>query len=86
VLITGCQQGDCWFRFGNTWVEERFRHAREPHLRTHAARERVHVAWAGLADSKALARELEAYRARLRALPPAAPPPAYIKRRKVIHG
>lgn len=87
VLITGCQQGDCWFRFGNTWVEERFRHAREPHLRTRAARERVHVAWAGLADSRALARELDAYRARLRALPPAAPPPAaFIKRRKVIHG
>ncbi|MEK7697667.1 MAG: family 1 glycosylhydrolase, partial [Pseudomonadota bacterium] len=71
VLVSGCRAGDCWFRFGDTWVEERFRHAREPHLRTHAARARVHVAWAGATDLAALRAELARYRASLRRPAPA---------------
>ncbi|MEK7190954.1 MAG: hydrogenase iron-sulfur subunit, partial [Pseudomonadota bacterium] len=71
VLVAGCRAGDCWFRFGDTWVEERFRHAREPHLRTHAARARVHVAWAGATDLAALRAELARYRASLRRPAPA---------------
>jgi coenzyme F420-reducing hydrogenase delta subunit/quinol-cytochrome oxidoreductase complex cytochrome b subunit/Pyruvate/2-oxoacid:ferredoxin oxidoreductase delta subunit len=87
VLVTGCQESDCYFRLGGDWVEQRFRHAREPHLRTRAARERVRVFWAGTADSKALKRELDAYREHLQALSPAAVAPAVpLKRRRVVHG
>ncbi len=66
VLVTGCDGADCHFRLGNTWVEQRFTHEREPHLRTRAARERVRVAWAGVADVERLRKELTAYRRELR--------------------
>jgi coenzyme F420-reducing hydrogenase delta subunit/ferredoxin len=87
VLVTGCRAADCYYRLGNTWTERRFRHEREPHLRTRAARERVHVYWAGVADLKDLKRELAAYRERLRALPPLALAPMPVrKRRRTSHG
>lgn len=66
VLVTGCDGADCHFRLGNTWVEQRFAHEREPHLRTRAARERVRIAWAGVADLARLRQELASYRAELR--------------------
>ncbi len=85
VLVTGCHEGDCWFRFGTDWVEQRFAGEREPHLRTRAARERVRVAWAGVTDLAPLRAELERYRADLRRLAPAMPR-AETKPRKVAHG
>ncbi len=85
VLVTGCRTSDCWFRFGADWVEQRFAHAREPHLRTRTARERVRVAWAGIADLATLRTELERYRADLRRLAPAAPH-TESKPRRIAHG
>ncbi len=67
VLVTGCAGADCHYRFGNTWVEQRFARRREPYLRTRAARERVRIAWAGPADAAALRRTLADYRAELAA-------------------
>ena len=66
VLVAGCRAGDCWFRFGDAWIEQRFDNTREPHLRTRAARARVRVAWAGATDLAALRAELAHYRASLR--------------------
>jgi quinol-cytochrome oxidoreductase complex cytochrome b subunit/Pyruvate/2-oxoacid:ferredoxin oxidoreductase delta subunit len=41
VLVTGCLDGDCAFRLGQRWTEERLRGAREPHLRASVPSERV---------------------------------------------
>src|SRR4029453_2179924 len=41
VLITGCGECDCAFRFGNDWTEQRLASEREPHLRRNVPRQRV---------------------------------------------
>ena len=65
VLVTGCRDGDCMYRLGNQWTEERLAGVREPHLRTAVPRDRVRVAWAGRQDSDVLATALAAFRASL---------------------
>jgi coenzyme F420-reducing hydrogenase delta subunit/ferredoxin len=78
VLVTGCREGDCTFRLGNRWVDERLAGTREPHLRAPVPRARVRVAWAGRGGEHGLARELANFRANLAgeaAHAPFAPPP-----------
>lgn len=58
VLVTGCREGDCAYRFGNQWIEQRFSGEREPHLRRHVARERVRIAWANAGDEQRLRAQL----------------------------
>ena len=70
VLITGCREGDCQYRLGNRWVEERLSGKREPHLRPRVPRERVRLAWAGRDDARSLADEIARFRRSLDALPP----------------
>ncbi|HEX8010656.1 MAG TPA: hydrogenase iron-sulfur subunit [Casimicrobiaceae bacterium] len=70
VLVTGCREGDCQYRLGNRWTEERLAGRREPHLRTLAPRERLRIAWAGPTDAAALAAECERFRRALASLPP----------------
>jgi coenzyme F420-reducing hydrogenase delta subunit len=87
ALITGCRDGDCEFRLGNRWTEERMAAAREPHLRSAVPRQRVRIAWAGAIDQAALAAELAVFRSTLRALPASerarrTPP----KRTETLHG
>jgi coenzyme F420-reducing hydrogenase delta subunit/NAD-dependent dihydropyrimidine dehydrogenase PreA subunit len=65
VLITGCREGDCAYRFGNEWTEQRLAGAREPHLRAHVPRNRVQIAWANGGEEADLARSLTAFRAGL---------------------
>ena len=87
VLVTGCRSGDCAYRLGNRWTEERLSGAREPHLRAIVPAERVRIAWAGAPDGAALGDELARFRATLRRLPYSVrvrlrPP----KRQAAIHG
>jgi coenzyme F420-reducing hydrogenase delta subunit/ferredoxin len=77
VLVTGCRDGDCAYRYGNRWTEERFRAAREPHLRPTVAAERVRVAWCGPFDGSTLRREFTAFRDVLRQLPVRAESPGF---------
>ena len=72
VLVTGCREGDCVWRLGQEWTEERFAGARAPQLRGAVARQRVRVAWAGRQDAARLADAIEAFRANLGSLPPEA--------------
>jgi len=62
VLVTGCGDGDCSYRLGNRWVEQRLAGAREPHLRASVPAERVHIAWIGHEDGHALVRAIGALR------------------------
>lgn len=76
VVVTGCRTGDCAFRLGNTWVEQRLAGTREPHLRASAPRHRLLLSWAGRGEEARLARAIEAFAAQLAAEPPpAARPP-----------
>ncbi|MBK8742970.1 MAG: cytochrome b N-terminal domain-containing protein [Betaproteobacteria bacterium] len=63
VLAAACADGDCEFRFGARWMEERITGAREPHLRASVPAARVRLA--RCADAGALAGELAALRAAL---------------------
>jgi coenzyme F420-reducing hydrogenase delta subunit/ferredoxin len=80
VLVTGCPEDGCDFRFGQRWLHERFAGRREPHLRASVARERLRVAWPQTGSEDGLVRELAAFRARLAALGPRAATPVPPKR------
>ena len=70
VLITGCRPGECEFRLGNQWIEERLSGTREPHLRASVPRGRVRLAWAAHDEPSRLAGALEVFRNTLSALGP----------------
>ena len=86
VLVTGCRDGDCAYRLGHRWTEQRLARIREPHLRAAVPAARIRVAWVGRRDPQALAAALAALRADLTAAgaPRAieAPPP---KRAETLH-
>ena len=58
VLITGCCEGDCHYRLGNTWMDQRFSAERMPILRTRVPRELVRKRWLGVQGGTQLADEL----------------------------
>lgn len=61
VMVTGCCEEDCYYRLGNTWVEQRFEAERMPHLRTSGAKRDISVVWAGEQGEKQLAKQLDDY-------------------------
>ena len=69
VLVTGCREGDCAYRFGDRWTQDRVAGTRAPRLRTSVPRERVRTAWLGPFDEDRLRIELDRYRENLHALP-----------------
>lgn len=82
VLVTGCG-ADCEYRLGARWTHERIARAREPHLRSNVARERVCIAWTGAGQEEQLARSLAAFRETL--VPRAAEAIAAPRRREATH-
>lgn len=54
VFISGCRTGDCFFRYGNVWMDERFAGDRQPVMRKRADRSRIKVFRAAETDSKEL--------------------------------
>ena len=72
VLISGCCEGDCYHRLGNTWMDQRFAMERMPVLRTRVPRERVQLRWLGAQGTSELGRELTAFQQDLRENSPAA--------------
>jgi coenzyme F420-reducing hydrogenase delta subunit len=62
VLVTGCRDGDCTYRLGNRWLEERLAALREPHLRAAVPRERLRIAWTGRDDEPELRAALVTFR------------------------
>jgi ferredoxin/coenzyme F420-reducing hydrogenase delta subunit len=70
VLLTGCNEGNCYHRLGNTWTGERLAGTRDPQLRARVPRARVAVCCGGRAGAAGLKQELAGFRARLEALGP----------------
>jgi len=58
VFVTGCRTGDCYYRHGNRWFDERLDNSRLPGLRKRADRRRINVFRAAETDCKKLRKEL----------------------------
>jgi len=77
VMLTGCDDCDCYHRFGIPWTKDRIAGLRDPYLRKRVPRDRVRACWAGKGGTEKLRREIETFRVRLAApAPEPAPEPA----------
>ncbi len=65
VMVTGCRQNDCYFRFGNRWIRKRFAGERKPVLRARAERERIRVHGAAEPDLGEIEADLADFRKHL---------------------
>lgn len=70
VFLAGCSEGNCHYRLGIDWMEQRLAGERDPYLRKRVPRERIATCWAGITRNKLLQKELRAFQDRLRELPP----------------
>jgi coenzyme F420-reducing hydrogenase delta subunit/ferredoxin len=68
VLVTGCREGSCAYRFGTQWTEERLAGRREPHLRPTVPSERLRIAWADGHEMSHLKAALDDFRNYLQSL------------------
>jgi len=68
IFITGCRSGDCYFRLGNVWMDQRFEGRRKPVLRQRARRERISVFRAAATDTAKLHRQLADFQRGITAL------------------
>ena len=68
VFITGCRTGDCYYRLGNEWLDERFRGRRKPVLRQRAKRDRITVYRAAETDTAKLRRRFAEFQREIAAL------------------
>ena len=68
VLVVGCRENDCYYRFGNRWLKARFSGERRPSLRARAERERIRVHGAAEPDLKSVEADLDSFRQHLTAL------------------
>jgi coenzyme F420-reducing hydrogenase delta subunit/ferredoxin len=62
VMVVGCRHNDCYYRFGNLWIDERFSGKRKPKLRGRADRRRIRVHGGAEVDKKSIEKELKAFR------------------------
>ena len=70
VLLTGCRAGDCHYRWGIDWMEQRIDGQRDPYLRRRVPRERVARTWLGVDGEARLHQRIEAFREDLRVAGP----------------
>ena len=68
VMVMGCRENDCYFRFGNRWLKERFAGERKPSLRARADRERIRVHGAAEPDRRSVEADLASFRRHLTTL------------------
>jgi coenzyme F420-reducing hydrogenase delta subunit/ferredoxin len=66
VMVMGCRPGDCYFRFGNIWLEERLEGKRKPLLRSSVDRGRLLFDGVSETDGKKVRRLLEQMRETVR--------------------
>jgi ferredoxin len=70
VLISGCRDGDCHFRLGARWTDQRLARERDPYLRQRVPRERIETCWFGGSRRGDRGRLLEEFQKRLSELDP----------------
>ena len=69
VFLTGCADGDCHYRLGQEWEDQRLASERDPYLRARVPRNRVGKFWAGITRNRRLAHQLTEFRSQLAELP-----------------
>ena len=69
VVITGCREGECNYRLGPRWTEERIEGARDPRLRSRVPRARIARIWAAPTDRQRFETALRAFQSGLDRLP-----------------
>jgi coenzyme F420-reducing hydrogenase delta subunit len=70
VFLAGCVEGDCHYRLGIEWTQQRLAGERDPYLRKRVPRERIGVSWCGITHGRKLEHELAGFQNRLGTLPP----------------
>lgn len=65
VFLTGCREGDCYYRLGNRWMDMRLQRIREPRLFNRVDERRVERYWGAPGDKDDLARAFGEFRQRL---------------------
>ncbi len=68
VMVTGCRENDCFYRFGNKWLKHRFERIRKPILRSRVDRDRILVHGGAEPDKSIIERELNVFRQKLNSL------------------
>jgi ferredoxin/coenzyme F420-reducing hydrogenase delta subunit len=68
VAISGCADGDCFYRLGGDWMQQRIDGDRDPYLRRRVDRERVRH-WRHRACGSARADALDEFASDLKAMP-----------------
>ena len=68
VMVTGCRHADCFFRFGNRWMELRLEAERAPILRKRTDHRRVKVQGGAETDNKVVEQALDGFRQELKKL------------------
>lgn len=66
VFICGCQMGDCQYRFGNQWIEDRISSSRAPILKGTVDRSRVRTWWSASLNMDRLLKEIRRFEEDLR--------------------
>ncbi len=66
VFLNGCRQGDCHYRLGIDWTEQRIARTRDPYLRQRVPRERIVTCWLGPGRAEQCVHKLADFRARLK--------------------
>lgn len=74
VAVVGCREGECQYRLGPQWCEDRFERRRDPHLRARVPAERLLRVWAAPVEWRRAERDLTDFQTGLAAayLPPSA--------------
>ncbi|MDH3638170.1 MAG: hydrogenase iron-sulfur subunit [Gammaproteobacteria bacterium] len=72
VLLVGCRAGDCHYRLGQEWTQQRIAKQRDPYLPDRIPRERIAICWVGIDQKGKTEARLHEFRNRLREL--AGPP------------
>ena len=74
VFLTGCAEGNCFYRQGIDWTEQRIAGTRDPHLRARVPRARLATGWYGVGGKTRLKASLKEFQDGLQAMPKAENP------------
>ena len=66
VVISGCQMGDCHYRQGNTWLEERLSRERAPVLNSSVDRSKIRLFWFSALQTDLLLKEVRKFQNELK--------------------
>ncbi len=82
VAVVGCRAGECQYRLGQEWSEDRFERRRDPNLRTRVPRERLLRVWRAPVEWRRAVADIETFQANLRTFTQVRPAAAPARRKE----